>query len=251
MTVLFEALSANTRPSATPVVTFPHAGGSPRYFAPWCLSLPESLELHGMTYPGRDMLSEEAFAESVQDLAVECADAIAPLAHARPTLLFGHSLGSYVAFETARQLEGRQCPILGLVVSGADAPTIGTADTWHLASDEDLIAHVGSLDERSAAALAIPELARMFLPLIRSDYRLVETYRANEDDTVSCPVHVIYGDSDPDVAQAGIPAWEAHARGEIRIDKFRGGHFYFTPDSAGVQRYLASVVADTRKAAVT
>ena len=38
------------------VVAFPHAGGSSRFYIPWCRELGADVDLYGVTYPGRDLL---------------------------------------------------------------------------------------------------------------------------------------------------------------------------------------------------
>jgi pyochelin biosynthetic protein PchC len=239
MTVHIDNLTE--RAASVLVVVFPHAGGSPRFFAPWSSSLPESFDLAGVTYPGRDALLDAPPAPGIPALAVDCASELAPLARSRPVLLFGHSMGAYAAFETARLLESAGCPVAGLVAGGADAPSRGTAERWHLASDTELADHIGELDPKSRAVLAEPALARMFLPTIRADYRLVETYRADSWATVSCPTVVVSGDRDPEVTPDGIAQWTAHTPGGCRFRFARGGHFYLATDPSEIYRCLDEV----------
>ncbi|MEU7764451.1 alpha/beta fold hydrolase [Nocardia sp. NPDC049190] len=240
MTVHIDTLTE--RSAAAVVVVFPHAGGSPRFFAPWSSSLPETFELAGVTYPGRDALLDAPSAPDIPALAADCAAELAPLARSRPVLLFGHSMGGHVAFETARRLEGIGCPVAGLVVSGADAPSRGTIERWHLASDVELADHIGELDPKIRAVLAEPALARMFLPTIRADYHLVETYRADPWATVSCPTVVVSGDSDPEITPDGIARWIEHAPGGCRFRFTRGGHFSLATDPSEIYRCLDEVL---------
>ncbi|WP_040790844.1 thioesterase II family protein [Nocardia paucivorans] len=240
MTVHLETLTERGAPALA--VVFPHAGGSPRFFASWSSSLSGSFDLAGMTYPGRDALLDVPPATGIRSLAVDCAAELEPSVRARPVVLFGHSMGAYVAFETARLLEGAGLPVAGLVAGGADAPSRETDERWHLASDIELADHIGALDPKSRAVLAQPALARIFLPTIRADYRLVETYRADPGSTVSCSTVVVCGDSDPEVTPDGIARWTAHAPGDCRFRFASGGHFDLVAEPFEVYRCLDEVL---------
>lgn len=214
-------------PGSDAIVVFPHAGGSPRSYASWSRHLPAGIDLYGVTYPGRDALLGQPAPESLTDLATMCADELHVIAEsARSIVIFGHSMGSYVAFEAIRSLQHAKTPVAALVASGSKAPHTRAGGTWHLATDAELVDHMGELDARNRDVFAIPELRELFLPAVRSDFRLVERYRADRDTRVSCPLHVAYGESDRELAGADAAAWAAHtdAGGQLRV--FPGDHFY-------------------------
>ncbi|MBF4998067.1 thioesterase [Nocardia sp. BSTN01] len=247
MTVLIQDLAGPViRPRRT-VIVFPHAGGSPRYFSPLARSLPAGIAMYGITYPGRDALGGVAAPPYLTDLARDCAAAIRPLIDAGPVVLLGHSMGGYIAFEAARDVERSGRTISQLVVSGADAPPARAAGSWHHASDSDLARHLGRFDSRTAQALSQPSLRRLLLPVIRSDYRLVEGYRAAADDTVHCPLTVISGTTDPEVDLGNLPMWKCHTSAEFRLRTYCGGHFSFITDPALTRSYLELVTTDVRQ----
>ena len=105
------------------IVVFPHAGGSPRSYISWCSDLPPGFDLYGVTYPGRDMLLDEPAPETLIDLALDCATELEPIIQSSDSVvMFGHSMGAYVAFEATRSLQRSGIPVTALVASGADAP---------------------------------------------------------------------------------------------------------------------------------
>jgi pyochelin biosynthetic protein PchC len=242
MTPRIQALSGST-PRNRAVVVFPHAGGSPRSYTSWCRELPAGIDLYGVTYPGRDLLLGEPAPDTLVDLASDCATELEPIIGSSvPAVMFGHSMGSYVAFEAIRSLERSGIPVTAFVASGADAPHFGTDQTWHRACDDDLVRHVGELDVRSREVLAVPELRQMFLPTIRDDYRLVEHYRAGPNPQVSCPIHIMYGESDPEVTASRSAAWAAYTRADWNVRPFPGDHFYLAAHTAQVVAYLSDIL---------
>ncbi|HUH70064.1 MAG TPA: alpha/beta fold hydrolase [Mycobacterium sp.] len=236
------------------IVVFPHAGGSPRFYSLWCAEIPAGVDLYGVTYPGRDLLLDQPAPDTLIDLASECAIVVEPIIRSSGSVvMFGHSMGAYVAFEATRSLERSGVVVTALVVSGAQAPhlDLGSQRTWHLACDDDLVRHTGELDVRSREALAVPELRRMFLPIIRDDYRLVENYRAQPNPQVSCPLHVIYGREDPEVTASGAAAWGAYARADWQVRRFPGDHFYLAAHRAQVVACLSGISVDQKARSLT
>lgn len=249
MTPRIQALSGSGRskPGNHAIIAFPHAGGSPRFYAPWCRELRAGTDLYGVTYPGRDALLDEPAPKTLADLASECATECKPIIQSSSSVvMFGHSMGAYVAFEATRSLEESGIPVTALVVSGTDAPHLqpqpGTEQTWHRASDHDLVRHAGEVDVRSREVLAVPELRRMFLPIIRDDYRLVENYRAEPNLQLSCPIHIINGDFDPEVTASRSAAWAEYTRAESHMRLVPGDHFYLAEHTAQVVAYLADIL---------
>lgn len=242
MTPRVLALSRSTQRNDA-IVVFPHAGGSPRFYTSWCRELPAGVDLYGVTYPGRDMLLDEPPPETLVDLASDCATELEPIIQALGSVvMFGHSMGAYVAFEATRSLERSGIPVTALVASGAEAPHFGTEQAWHRACDDDLFRHTGELDVRGREVLAVPELRRMFLPTIRDDYRLVENYRAEPDPQLSCPMHIMYGESDPEVAASRSAAWAAYTRADWHARPFPGDHFYLAAHTAQIVAYISDIL---------
>ncbi len=230
------------------IVVFPHGGGSPRFYAGWRRELPAGVDLYGVTYPGRDALLDEPAPDTLADLAAECATELKPVVQSSSSVvMFGHSMGAYVAFEASRSLEQSRIPLTALVASGAEAPHLelqrGAEQAWHRASDEDLVRHTSELDPRGGEVLAVPEMRRVFLPAIRDDYRLVENYRAEPNPRLSCPIHIIYGESDPEVRAPGAAAWAEYTRADSHVRAFPGDHFYLAAHPARVVAYLSDIIA--------
>ncbi|MFF2330065.1 MULTISPECIES: thioesterase II family protein [unclassified Streptomyces] len=87
-------------------VCLPHAGGAASFFFPLSRALSADLDVLAVQYPGRQDRWQEKGVESLDELARQVYESIAPLAD-RPLALFGHSMGATLAFEVARLLEQR------------------------------------------------------------------------------------------------------------------------------------------------
>jgi len=121
------------RPDATRrVVCFGPAGGGPSFYRKWPELLPADTELIAINLPGREARLAEPPAHSIEGSAAIVARALA-VDIPRPTILFGHSMGALIAYETAHALCARGAsPDLALVVSGRESPDRTVADPGFL-----------------------------------------------------------------------------------------------------------------------
>jgi pyochelin biosynthesis protein PchC len=228
------------------LVCFPHAGGGAGAYRLWGFDAPWDVEVAAVQYPGR----EDRYAQPPLSAMNELVDGIgADLvreAVARPeraSVLFGHSMGAAVAYETARRLTAAGHPPAALVVSGQPAPHRTRGTTLHRSDDEELLADVRRLGGTSSGVLGHQALLRALLPVIRSDYRLIETYRPLPGRRLDVPVTVLYADDDPEVDGAEAQAWREVTDGPCDFGVFTGGHFYLEQHRQAV---LARVVACVR-----
>ncbi|GAB2608821.1 thioesterase [Paractinoplanes abujensis] len=215
------------------LLCLPHAGGSASYYFPVSRALSPRIEVLAVQYPGRQDRRGERGLGSLQELA---ADVYQQLRHAdaRPTALFGHSMGASVAFEVARLMEADGVAPAHLYVSGRRAPSAHRDERIHLRGDADLIAEIRRLDGTAGGLLDDPDVLRMFLGVIRDDYRAAETYRWQPGPPLRCPVTVLVGDRDPKVDLDEAATWQTHTTGPFAMQVFDGGHFYLHSHQAAV-----------------
>jgi pyochelin biosynthetic protein PchC len=219
------------RPPAVRLVCFPHAGGSASFYQPWQRLLPSDVELVAVQYPGRMNRLAEPCLTDLDEMAERILDAL--LAGAQGDVaFFGHSMGALIAFEVARRLTATDAPLrlTHLLVSGKGGPPHRGTRLLHLADDRTLCAQLRALGGSSEEALAHPELRAVVLPMLRDDYRLVETWRYRPGPPLSCPVTVLAGADDPETPLGQLDDWQHTAAGPVEVRVFaNGGHFYLVP----------------------
>ncbi|MGW1677363.1 thioesterase II family protein [Saccharopolyspora sp. NPDC002376] len=210
---------------AVRLVCFPHSGGTAATYHGWSSAVPEDFQLLAVQYPGHADRIAEPPASSVAEMASHADAELSQLDPAR-CVLFGHSLGALVAYETARELQSSGNPPHCLVVSGAPAPWQAGGGTTHLATDDDLWAALRDLGGLEPSVADDAELRDLLLPVLRSDIALHETYQpAPQLEPLDCQVHCYYNTEDPLVAGAQLGAWSGVGTGSFLLRALPGGHF--------------------------
>jgi surfactin synthase thioesterase subunit len=224
------------------LVCFPHAGGAASYYRPVSAALAPAVEVLAVQYPGR----QDRYGEPAVDDLFVLADRLAgvlPAVIGRPVAFFGHSMGASLAFEVARRLEARGTRLHTLFVSGRRAPSAPLGENVHLKNDDELLAEVKRLGGTEAAILDDPDIRRMALPALRSDYRAAERYHYRPGPDVSCPIVALIGDDDPKVDEAEASGWAERTSAGFELKTFRGGHFYLKDETAAITRLIGDRLA--------
>ncbi|CAM5584276.1 Thioesterase PikA5 [Streptomyces alboniger] len=221
------------RPSAhrgSRLVVFPHAGSGPQRYSSVLAGLPDTVEVVGVTLPGRERRASLAprttLTAAVSGIRRELS-ALAPV----PTLFYGHSLGGLLALAVAHAGGGR-CD--GLVVSCSQPGSQSRPRAEHPGSAAEL-AEILASHRLPADALRDPSLSPARQVLAHDLSLARDALRAVEPLRLTVPVTALAGTDDPLVPPGSLPLWARFTSGPFRCRLARGGHFFpFTPHGQGV-----------------
>lgn len=238
-------------PRARPQVRlfcFPPAGGATVQFFSWPDQLPEEIEVHLAQLPGRERRRDESPLLSIDKLLSQLTAALTTLTD-RPFALFGHSMGALVAFEVARRLRanGQSTP-RHLFGAGRRAPQVSFPyEPIHRLPDADFLEllqnRYGALPE---AVRVNPELVQFFLPVIRADMTLLETYQYHDEPPLDCPITAYGGQYDLSTTLPDLEAWKEQTGAGFRLRIFAGDHFFPQSHRELLLGDIASTLSEVR-----
>lgn len=223
---------------------FPHAGGGASAYRAWPDALPSHIEICAIQPPGRERrLSERPFTR-LSALIPVLADAIRPYLN-KPFVFFGHSMGSLTSFELAHELQRRQGPTpLHLFASGRRAPqTPQRTRIIHHLPEPAFIKELRHYNGTPEAVLQNRELMELFLPLLRADFALNETYVYTPKEALDYPLTAFGGWQDATVNHQEVAAWKEQTSAQFKLHMLPGDHFFL--NSAQHQLFKLLLQSDT------
>lgn len=178
--------------------------------------------------PGREMRLSEALYTRIDPLVEAMDRELRPWLDI-PFAVFGHSMGALLAFEWMRKLrrDGASMPVW-LFLSGRRAPDApDDSHLLHPLPDDEFVKELTRIyDGIPQEFLADKALLEVFLPILRADIAVVESYRFHEDEPLDCPITVFSGVNDSSVSWNQLQAWKRHTHRRFSMQVLPGGHFY-------------------------
>jgi surfactin synthase thioesterase subunit len=224
---------------ASLLVCLPPSGAGRSFFREWPREV-GGAEVLPLSLPGHEERSKEPMARSVAAAAAEAADRVLRHRPAR-VVLFGHSLGAAVAFETACLLEAHDIA-LSLVVSARQAPHLPSGTAGLAAADDSVL--LETLARWGGVALPGPDhpLAALLLPALRGDFAISAEHTWNGRRPLAPLISVSYS-GDRVVPEPSVRAWREIAGGDYRHVTEPGDHYAARAPSAGLIRTLTGALA--------
>ncbi|PFF02783.1 thioesterase [Bacillus thuringiensis] len=207
---------------------FPYAGGSSSIYMKWRSKLSPSIQLIPIELAGRGRRIQESFYQSFDDAINDIVQEIEKRLDGTPFAFFGHSMGSLLAYECAHKLMiGKKMLPELIIVSGKNPPHLKRKKQMHQLSDDEFRRELLLMGGFEKGIVENNELFNFFVPILRADFRLVETYNYNEkQDKIDSDIVVLYGKDDNLTTIEELDEWCIHAKRQPKIYAFDGGHFF-------------------------
>ncbi|WP_432401622.1 thioesterase II family protein [Wukongibacter sp. M2B1] len=206
----------------------PYAGGSATAYREWKKHIHPSIELCPIELAGRDSRFGGSFYEDVTEAVDDIYNIISKDLDG-PYAIFGHSMGSVLAYELAHKIKSfnHTAPI-HLFFSGRRPPHIERDNKdIHLLSDKEFMDEIMELGGTPKELLENKELLELFMPMLRADFKIVETYEyVEKNEVLDCNITVLWGKKEEGTTIGEIVQWRRHTDKSCKIHMFNGGHFF-------------------------
>lgn len=222
----------------------PYAGGSAKViFNSWQKFLPV-IKVIPLELAGHGTRMSEPFHDSIEAVIADIMATIAPSLSTEPYAIFGHSMGSLLAYELTKAISTAGLPPpLTLYVSGRRPPhNCPSLRNMHRMSDDLLLQEMKNMGGTPQGFFAVKELVNAFLPVFRNDYRNIELYQC------AMPIHatsadIVFFHSDGDKAVAGpeVNEWQQYTTATFTRKNFSGGHFFINDN----REEICNIISNT------
>ncbi|MPY57001.1 thioesterase II family protein [Streptomyces spongiae] len=204
----------------------PHAGGSARPYGGLGTAVPPGVRVVPLELPGHGTRLREPLLRDIGQVVTEVIRLMGEY-QGRPFALFGHSFGALVAYETTRRLRQLSTPPELLLVSGRNTPVWPLShEPIHTLPDPLFTAGLRRMGGIPQALLAHPSVLQVYLPSLRADLGMVETYAHTHSEPLDVPIAAFAGLRDRLTDPAGMEAWAELTERHFELTLLRKGHFF-------------------------
>ncbi|MGX8797827.1 thioesterase II family protein [Fusibacter sp. JL298sf-3] len=225
--------------------SFPYAGGGCAVFKKW-QSYFQDIEVLSAQYPGRENRMGEAPIDCFEVLLEETFDALQGAVCADvPYYLFGHSLGTKLAYELALLAEKRGLkPPEGLILSAGKAPCYGENAPIHHLEEDAFVDAIGRFSGTPKEILENRDLMRVFLPMLRADFTVDETYVRQTVEKLNCPILGLMGTEDTELTLDELVKWQDYSTGAFGYKMVKGAHLFVNTHYDDVIAHIQAFIHD-------
>ena len=186
--------------------------------------------------PGRGRRMEEALLKDFDRAVGDVYRQMLRRSPTQPFMIYGHSMGAYMALRISAMLEKDGCPPSQLFVSGNAGPGVRESRQRYLLNQADFWQELKTLGGLPKEFFENPELFEMYEPILRADFQVAECHSLDKDDAVSIPLFAMMGSEEENVEHIGN--WSRYTGAAFQHEVFPGGHFFIHPNAARIANII-------------
>lgn len=166
---------------------FPFAGGGASTYTSWIKKLKDKITVCPIQLPGREERIMEKPYTDMSELLRDLTDEIV-IAIKGKYALWGHSMGGKIAYELEKYLENKGYQAQCIFASGCRIPNIPEPNPIYHLKDEAFKRELERFGGTPKKVLENKELLDFFLPMLRADFTLADTYCDNSMTVLHSPI---------------------------------------------------------------
>ncbi|WP_286058937.1 thioesterase II family protein [Bacillus mojavensis] len=223
----------------------PYAGSSSTIFSGWKRFLDASVELVALELPGHGTRMSEPLLNHAESVAEDLFEQATSHLGDSDYAIFGHSMGSLLAYELQKKLTAENKQLIHMFFSGRFPPHIPEKKVLHQLSDSALkqaIIEMGGVPEEFNKN---EQVLDFFLPILRADFQLLETYRNTSVQPLSCDISIFYGKRDLPSVLFDLSDWNQYTDQTCSFYEFEGDHFFINQRTEEVTAKINHILNQT------
>lgn len=214
-------------PLKTNLFCLPFAGGSVYSYRSYQEVASASVNVIPVELPGRGKRFNEPALTDIHHMIDDLMGRLRPKFEEQPYALYGHSLGTLLGYLLTKRIISERLTLPKyLFVTGRAAPFVPLREPpRHLLPQDAFFKRMEDLGGTPADVLADGTIRDIFEPILRADFKAVETYAYQPTKPFDIPIHVMIGTGETVTTQEAL-AWQRETTYPIELTKFPGKHFF-------------------------
>jgi surfactin synthase thioesterase subunit len=212
------------------LICFPYAGAAASVFLKWEKQSNGKIQVLPVDFPGRGRRMAEPLFETIPEIVEDLKKHVLSIVDEDEMYaVYGHSMGSLLIYELLHELmkSGFTMPV-HVFLSGKNPPDVPVKEPVSQMENSELIKRIVELGGTDPKLFENQTLSNVYIPIIRKDFRLLETYKHPENrDKLPVDMTFFFAVNDNEVSIEKVKAWSDFITGSFQLYYFSGGHFFF------------------------
>ncbi|MFA0961378.1 thioesterase II family protein [Roseivirga sp. BDSF3-8] len=221
------------------VFFLPFAGGSRYSYNQFKQNAPAWIKVEPLDLPGRGSRFKEDLLNTIEEVVDDLYDQIKDKLD-KPYAIYGHSMGATLGYLLTRKINDLNKPMPQHVfLTGTCGPAADRETKIRSTMPKDeFIAEVKNMGGSPDEILNDDQLMEFFEPILRGDFRILESYNHIPQEPLEVPFTVVIG-ADEEVTEKEGKAWGQEFSTPLDFHIMPGNHFFIFDQYKDVLRLLA------------
>ncbi len=187
----------------------------------------DRIDFQPLELAGRGKRFSEPFYNSIYDAAYDIYEMVKEDIDTCKCAFWGHSMGCLILFELVSKLIDVNKHPVHIFLSGRQAPHISYTDKKiHHLSDGEFKNEVLKYNGTPKELFECKDLADIFLPILRADFKIVEEYKYIKDNNkINSDLTIMFGKYD-NMNREDAGSWAEYTKGACKVYELEGDHFF-------------------------
>jgi external thioesterase TEII len=213
-----------------------HFAGGNCYSFNFLTPLLKDFETLQVELPGRGKRIREELVTEFDLAAEDLFRQITGRLGSAPFVIYGHSMGAYLALRVTNLLKKAGKQPLRVYVSGNPGPGIRDLRNRYKMPYKELVEELRRLGGVPQELLDNEELLEFFMPILRADFEVAERNDLTDEEPLGVPLHALMGSDEEDVDKIGN--WGRFTTSQFQSTVLPGGHFFIYDHPEQLARIL-------------
>jgi surfactin synthase thioesterase subunit len=229
------------------LLCFPFAGASSGFYLKWKRYFGD-ITIVPVDLPGRGRRIAEPLCQTIKEAVDDLKVQVLPVINEKEQYtVYGHSMGSLLIFELLHELleTGEQMPV-HIFLSGKNPPPVAIKKPIHQLSDEKFIKKVVALGGMEDRFFEKPTLTKVFLPVLRADFGIIENYRyEKKKQLLPVDISFFFVSDDKSIKKNQVKHWADFTSKSFQMYYFNGGHFFIMKQGEEIAGIIKETLSET------
>jgi external thioesterase TEII len=219
-----------------PKVFLLHFAGGNRFSFQFLTPLLPDFDVEPLELPGRGRRIRETLLTDFDLAALDIYYQLTKKLTSSRFVIYGHSLGAYLALRVSGLLEKAGKSPAYIIVSGNAGPGNKEDKKMHLMAQEEFITDLERLGGAPPEITRNKELFSFFEPILRADFELAECHEMANEPAVQTPIFALMGSQEEKAGE--IAKWKKYTRSKFNYEILEGDHFFIHKHPGRIARII-------------